>query len=390
MLKLKITHDDIGGVWSWDGRRWTCGDSWIEPYDHPALERRDDDGHFTVRERVSGSGGTELTDWPADVVDVQLDGGLVRIDAGCHGVAPLYLTARNGVLHGSWDLFDLRPYLDAGALVDREVARLLAFRDRYGHDTLFAGVYRLSERSTATFGRDGLRLHYPEPALHSRPRTLRPSAGDAAVIDAFEQLLADVLAGHVYDPATACLELSGGMDSANVAATLGALHPRQVQTAAMIVLGDPGRQQARRRDAFIDRLGLGVDTTVSLGRYLPLGPGRPRGPYDDVYCEAQAAMLARLAGHGVRTVFTGIGGDEMLARTADEWERLPYGTGVDPRPWIGDRTLTGLKEAEDGITPATVVNEMTLSGLACAAPAYLRAGIWPVHALADPPTHPLR
>ncbi|MFB9831809.1 hypothetical protein [Actinoallomurus acaciae] len=231
--------------------------------------------------------------------------------------------------------------------------------------------------------RNGLALRYPDPAPHSRPRTLRPDAGDA-VIDAFEQLLVDTIGGHVYDPATACAELSGGMDSANVAATLGVLHPHQVETAAMIVLSDAGCQQARRRDGFIGRLALGADTTVPLGRHLPFCPSGPRGPYDDVYSEAQAAMLAQLAVHGIRTVFTGIGGDEMLARTADEWELLPAGTAMEPTPWIGDRTLAGLKETDKGIAPATVVNEMTLSAQACAAPAFLRAGMWPTHPLSDP------
>lgn len=146
----------------------------------------------------------------------------------------------------------------------------------------------------------------------------------------------------------------------------------------------PGRQQTRRREAFIDRLRLGIDTAVPLAQYLPFCPGGPRGPYDDVYSEAQTALLARQADRGVRTVFTGIGGDEMLARTADEWERLPVGTGVDPKPWIGDRTLAGLKEAEENVAPATVVNEMTLNAQACAAPPILRAGMWPAHPLADP------
>jgi hypothetical protein len=95
-------------------------------------------------------------------------------------------------------------------------------------------------------------------------------------------------------------------------------------------------------------------------------------------------MLTRLTGHDTRTVFTGIGGDEMLAQTMDEWEHPPVGISADLRPWIGDRTFTGLKEAEEGVAPATVINEMTLNAQACAGPAFLRAGIWPVHPLADP------
>jgi hypothetical protein len=53
-------------------------------------------------------------------------------------------------------------------------------------------------------------------------------------------------------------------------------------------------------------------------------------------------------------------------------------------PWIGERTLAASAEAETGTAPAATVNEMTLTAQACAAPAFLRAGIWPAHPLADP------
>ncbi|MCO5969205.1 MULTISPECIES: asparagine synthetase B family protein [Actinoallomurus] len=379
MLKLKISIDDTNGPWTWDGRRWTHGRSWIEPYAHPALERLHAYGRFCIRERMACRDGQ-----PADFLDIRIDAGRVRITAGLRGVAPLYVAEQAGVLHGSWDLFDLRPHIDPGKLLDREVARLLAFRVRYGHDTVFAGVYRISERSTAVYDRNGLTLHYPEPALHSRSRQLRPDVDDAAVIDAYEQLLAGAVAGHRYDPASSCVELSGGMDSANVAATLGALHPAQVSAGALIILGDAGRQQIRRRDAFIDLLQLGADTQVTLGGRLPFCPGGRRGPYDDAYAEAKNILLARLAGQGVRTVFTGIGGDEMVAVTSREWPHPPYGTELETKSWIGDRVVDGLKEAEDNVAPAAVINEMTLSAQACAAPAFLRAGMWPVHPLADP------
>jgi hypothetical protein len=86
----------------------------------------------------------------------------------------------------------------------------------------------------------------------------------------------------------------------------------------------------------------------------------------------------------VTTAFTGVGGDEMVARTTAEFPHPPLGTGLEPMPWIGERTLAASAEAETGTAPAAVVNEMTLSAQACAAPAFLRAGIWPAHPLADP------
>jgi asparagine synthase (glutamine-hydrolysing) len=83
-------------------------------------------------------------------------------------------------------------------------------------------------------------------------------------------------------------------------------------------------------------------------------------------------------------VFTGVGGDEMVARTAAEFPHSPLGTGLKPMPWISEKTLAAAADAENGTAPAAVVNEMTLTAQACAAPAFLRAGTWPVHPLADP------
>jgi asparagine synthase (glutamine-hydrolysing) len=282
---------------------------------------------------------------------------------------------------------DLRDLFSVADLVDREVARLLTMRFRYGHDTLFAGVYRLTERSTAIFDTAGLRLAYPQPALHSKARQLDEHAD---VIAGYERLLRAAVTTRIYEPASACVELSGGLDSANIGATLGTLHPGLVTASAMMILGEAGVQQASRRAEFITRLDLGADMPVSFEGRLPLSPGGRRGsgrpvtPYEDPYDEAKAVLVDRLAERGVTTVFTGIGGDEMVSRTTAEVPHLPLGTGLRPMPWIGERTLDILEVAEDGTAPAAVVNEMTLTAQACAAPGFLRRGIWPIHPLADP------
>lgn len=260
-------------------------------------------------------------------------------------------------------------------------------RFRYGHDTIFAGARRLTERSTAWFAGTGLRLAYPEAAEHGCARKLAPGAD---VIAAYERLLRAAVTSRAYDPRKTCAELSGGLDSANVAATLGTLHPGQVTASAMILPGETGIQQAFRRADLIAILRLGRDMPVSFAGRLPLSPAGRRGrgipvtPYEDPYDEAKTVLLARLAGNGTQTVFTGIGGDEMVARTAAEHPHLPLGTGTEPMPWIGPEAIEAAADPEAGTAPAAVLNEMTLTAQACAAPAFLRAGIWPVHPLAHP------
>ncbi len=392
MMKLKISLADAGGRWTRSGDVWRCGESVIEPVAHPAVEAVSASGEggtrVVVRERSPGRGGRDHDDsWPGDFIAVELGPRRVRLRAGLRGVAPVYLAADGDTVLGSWDLACLRGAVSVDDLADREVARLLTMRFRYGRDTLFAGALRLTERSAALFTDAGLQVGYPGPALHGRARGLRE---DADVTAAYGRLLEAAVTARAYDPGSACVELSGGLDSANVAATLAALHPGQVTASAMIIPGEAGAQQAARRAELIRVLGLGKNVQVGFDGHLPLSPAGRRGsglpvtPYEDPYDEAKGALLELLAEHGVTTVFTGVGGDEMVARTTAEFPHPPLGTGLEPMPWIGKRTLAAAEETDTGTAPAAVVNEMTLTAQACAAPAFLRAGIWPAHPLADP------
>lgn len=392
MLKMTISLDDAAGPWTLTNGTWRCGTSVIKPVQHPALETirtaLDSGLQLTIRERCPGRAGQPHTgDWPGDFITVELGPRTVQLEAGERGVAPLYLSVKSDSLRASWDLADLRHNLTSSRLNAREIARLLTMRFRYGHDTLFADAHTLTERSTAVFTHDGLHMTYPPAAHHSEARELRAEADPVA---GYERLLEAAVASRVYDPARTCIELSGGLDSANVGATLGSLHPGQITASAMLLPDEVGIQQAIRRTQLITLLRLGPDAPVSFAGRLPLSPSGRRGsgipvtPYEDPYDEAKTVLLGQLARDGVRTTFTGIGGDEMVARTAAEFPHPPLGTELKPMPWISKQTLEVSANSEEETAPAAVLNEMTLTAQACAAPAFLRAGIWPVHPLAHP------
>lgn len=408
MLKLQIDVRDLGGAWTWSGGVWRCGNSWIEPFSHPALEALlIMDGTAwcaAVRERrwgariVSARPSTvasadyrerlaEMRRSPGDFVIVEGDPEEIQLSAGVQGVAPLYLTSSGDQLAGSWDLTDLRGRLAADRLVEREMARLLTLRPRYTHETVFAGVHRLTERATATWDGTGLTVRYPSDAVHATARELHDGAD---VIAGYEALLDEVLAARPYDPDAAAVELSGGVDSANVAASLAARDPGRLIMAAMLLPGPAGRQQRRRRTELNATLRSRKDLVVPADALAPLCPygrraqGVPVSPYDDAYLEAAEALHRAIAEHGVRTVFTGIGGDEMVALTSAEVSHAPVGADRPVMPWLGASTRAIAQESDADIAPASVVNEMTLLASTCAAPSILRAGMWPVHPLADP------
>ncbi|GAB2577868.1 asparagine synthase [Streptomyces capparidis] len=419
MLKLRIDHEELAALrhaWRWKSGRWHCGRSWVQPYGHPAVETEwATDGTATflhVRERLRGRAEWSRPEadvasavryeqpgyresiararaWPGDWLLLETTPGRpVAITAGAHGIAPVYLVADRGVLHGSWDLADLRAHIVADHLVEIELARRLALRSRYTAQTLWTGVHQLTERATARFDGADIAVSYPEPAAHSRAREIKPGSD---VVAAYEYLLDQVLADRVHDPASSAVQLSGGLDSANVAFALAARPNGNAATASALLLDQArGVQQARRRAEMIRLAGFRADVAMPALDHLPLHPHGPRGlaqpvsPYEDVYHEAQQALAGELARCGVRAVLTGIGGDEMVALTAEESPHPPLGTGEEIRPWIGARVREALVRAEDDIAPASLINETTLKAHACAAPPLLRHGLWPVHPLSDP------
>ncbi|WP_233580478.1 asparagine synthase-related protein [Streptomyces triticirhizae] len=393
------------GTWQWDGTRYRQGASWLEPYAHPAVEHcAVTDGTRTlivVRERQPGRPGDgpglrQLTTgeydqarraagrWPLDTHVMETTPDRTTLTAGFGGVAPVYLTADANGLAGSWDMTQLR----ADGIQIREAARLLGLRLRYSTETAFTGIYRLTERATAVWSHGRLSFRMPDDARHSRARELAPGAD---VLGVYKELLAEVMDGRAYDPAAVSAHVSGGMDSAVTATYLAQRHPGRVRTSAILLPGPEGQQQRHRRDLMRAHLPFAAqDTTVEAADWLPLGSagcradGQPVSPYEEPYAEATTALLEALAQDGVRTVVTGIGGDEMVAVTSAEAASLPVGVGRPVQPWMGPAAVEALEEAEEGLAPASVVNEMTLFGLSTFAPLALRAGVWPVHPFADP------
>lgn len=412
VLKLQINPQRLDGSWTWNGSRLESGRSWIEPLAHPALDcltvadRSTGATFVTVREllpdredhgrramvELPTDGYHHLLDeareWPLDFVTVETARtGQVSVSAGTQGIAPVYLTANNGILYGSWNMADAARHLPAVSLDVLETTRLLALWFRYTHRTSFTGLYRLTERATATFDGGSLTFRMPEAARHSTARELRP---DADVLAAYEELLDGVLDRHVFDPDTTTAHLSGGMDSAVTGTHASLRYPGRILASAMLLPGTGGVQQRRRRQEMIRHAQFRADVTTDTDALAPLHPTGRRAlggfvnPYEESYHEATAALVEALTAHGVRTVITGIGGDEMLALTPTEAPHLPVGPAHQTTPWLGPVAREVLHDAEADTAPPTVVNEMTLLALTSAAPLLLDAGMWPIHPFADP------
>ncbi|WP_411147392.1 hypothetical protein [Streptomyces sp. A30] len=402
MLSIRIDTSP-GRSWEWNGVRWHSGSSWIEPYDHPALETwsaHDATRTFLmVRERLPGhnpqspgppqqmNGRTyeaaiaEAREWAGAYHLIEIAPAGTSITTGARATAPVYLTVNGTTLHGHWDVARLRPQLPKDELDPIEVARLLALTGHYSTRTAWSRIRLLTERSTADFHDGDLTVRLPQPAQHDQSREL---AADAPVIAAYEQLLDAVLADHHYLPDRIAVELSGGMDSSNVALSLEHRHGRGLASGALMQEGEAGRQQKRRRQTLIDYAGF-RDTTLLAADYLPMDPqhqpATPLGPHEEIYIAGHSTLLARWKADGILWAATGVGGDEMLSLPPAPSPPL---TATDVPPWLTAATVEALGDQEAGVPPAPPISDSTLRAMACGAPMYLRAGIWPLYPLADP------
>jgi asparagine synthase (glutamine-hydrolysing) len=354
------------------------------------------------RQRLS-----EVSAWPLEATVVECDpSGRFRVSAGRWGTAPLYLACGSGALHGTWSLPDLSSRATLEALDPVAVTRALALRGRYTARTLFRDAHQLTERASAEYDprAPALLLRYPDPAPHARPRALREGVD---VVEVFERLLEQAVTRRWYDPGESAVELSGGVDSGNVAMTLAALHPGGALAYALMIGGPAGGQQSRRRAAMLEHCGF-PDIRVPAWERPPLHPsgrrarGEPVDPLAEPYHEAVELMLATARARGVRTVFTGDGGDELLSLRGTEWAaegKVPgrHAPGRDLPPWLGPMARAAAEAIDENLAPRTVVNEATLLGFACRSPQFLAAGLrgpgplakrwpgcWPVSPLCDP------
>ncbi|MFF4657180.1 asparagine synthase-related protein [Streptomyces sp. NPDC001381] len=381
MLSMRLRLADLQEPkWRSQGGRWINGESWIEPANVSTLVMEvNDDQAPRVRVRVKECRRDE-----ADFVALTMEPGQARLAAGVFGTAPLYLTEKAGELHASWDLTLLRPYLRADRLVPRVVARTLTRQHRYTSETLFKGVYRLTERAAATFTPSGLSIHYPDPAEHVlEPRTLRPGVDPLMTLD---ELLTDVI--RQTPTATGCVgvELSGGADSGNVALAVKAARFPEVYSFGLLVGGSTGRQQRERRRALVEHCGF-RDTATPALQHPPFCAGgvrdlcKPHDPAGAFYQEAFDVVREQAAARRCEVMFTGSGGDEINAHHSRTQAKLPT---PEPVPWLGDKAVRALAEVNEHLAPIPVLPVPTLMAFGMHNPGFLRAGIWPVSPLAHP------
>lgn len=419
MLEFKLSLDGTSAQWAWraETKKWGNDSSWISPIQHPLLERMAvSDGISTflvVRERTAQSPVPrtpqdrtmlvtnqtfeemlkEALEWPLEFQLIECrPGSGYRIHAGQWGTCPIYISdTKSSGLIGSWSFRNLRPQMGRDRINLLEVVRILSARQRYTHNSIFQGIHQLTERSCAEYSNEGLTLHYPEDAPHGRPREVRPGVD---IIPVYEEELARAVSLRPYSPSETAVELSGGLDSANVAMTLSDLNSETIMAYALTYGGDIGEQQVRRRQEMIE-YGNFRDMQLNALEWPPLHPmgGRAQGdavdPIEQPYHEAFEKLLEKAAVEGIRTIFTGDGGDELASLRGDEWEQMGKIPGrYNPLrilpTWFTRMALELVPHIDDDLAPRSILDEASLLGFASRTPSLVTHGMWPISPLCSP------
>ncbi len=413
MMKFALDLADCRSTWRWEGPRIAAGRSWVEPFANPALESILINGPsstlIVTRECMAGTNSApakrismsycdrsdlytsmrrETMEWPLEFFLIELgsDDGII-LATGRYGTAPVYVLRGRQVLHGSWSLPDLHEHLAISDLNDEGVIRFLCREQCYSSATLFRSVSRMTERSVGYFSRSGFHVRYPPPSRRDKPRELRPGV-DA--VSAFERLLRASLQQQLSSADGTCTEVSGGMDSAVVAAAMAELTESRISSCGIMIGGSAGDQQQRRRTELVEKLGA-TDVTVDVMTHAPFHRGSARrgvAPFsamDEPYSEALTAELAAMRPAGTSVLLTGIGGDELMTRPLPEGAQRGGGRGDAGVLGRRGRLIFDELEPLDVVSaPVSAIPESCLLAQACRSPVVLRAGSWPVSPLCSP------
>ncbi len=423
MFSFSLLVRDVGLPWRSVPGGMARGDSFVVPYDHPALDvrwlhrpnrlilcmceraafaRDPFKGHDPAGLSVEGVAAC-LRNWPLQWQMLAVTRTGVTLETGPWGTAPVFLRAGGEGLRGGWDPVGLIDRLTDDGVDPFRAARWIAdYATPYCTRTMFPALRLLPERWRAGWrwpdGGVESDLIFTEPAAWPRPYagTLHDGVDPVARLDL---VLRDVLGRWPSVMADdVAFEISGGLDSALVAATAQAMRCRGARSYGLTLSGtlDAEQDQHRRRSTIVERLGLD-DTAIAMCDHLPLAPGGSRAgggitmPWEEGYYEAMEALLARAQGDGIRVMLTGFGGDELFGLRPSERRALELasregndvGRSARPPAFLTDGTRAMLALPDDRL-PRAACSESAVEAAAFSTARYLRHGIWPVHPLCAP------
>lgn len=422
MLKFSIFQSDLKSKWKIEKNGFTAGDSWIKPYSHSFVEtfyliesnrffliiresvfideRGDSINPKKINPSLFSKKIGETKNWPLDWLILEIHQGVLSINVGSKGVAPVYLIEQIDSIKASWDPYDLYSFLPNQPLnLERSIHYISNFSQPYSSNTVFKKMVRLTERSKAKWNPKNniskLQIKYPEPQQLPKPRLLKKGANPAI---ALQKIISNYLKNRIPDDQEIHSHLSGGFDSGLTTSLASLLFLKPVNSYSLIQQGIEGVEQLKRCKEFIKNFDLSEksykieNTPVFKESYSRISIGRVV-PWEDCYSEAFEQILIDIKCNNGSILLMGTGGDELLYPHWEELNRLNieeqkktiFPSKKHLPSFLTDSSVQNFYNSFLKIdrAPNSILSPSALDDKAINAPQCLRYNIWPIHPLAN-------
>lgn len=229
------------------------------------------------------------------------------------GIKPLFMTRTPFGLAFASELKGLLPAIGTPAIDPGALAQYLQCQFSSGRQTIFAGVERLLPGEVITLDEQGLL----ERRFYWSPLDVQPAdIGQDTAAGTFERLMDTVMTQHMRSDVPFGLFLSGGLDSSLLLALLSRGRKEPIRTFSIGYPDSPRGSELELAEQLALRYGsrhtvlhVGVD---ALMERMALAVWAADDLIND-FASLPTLMLAESAGHELKVVFMGEGGDEVFA-----------------------------------------------------------------------------
>jgi asparagine synthase (glutamine-hydrolysing) len=348
LLDAIIYLRDISGNWVIDERGATCAESRIDLTSRcfvklTIFDDENNNKYIWIRENSIHEIEEPIPDTKSIISDyrelISGDGVLIKflvneklrritITRTSAGEIPLYVTFLPGAISLSWN-YSVSVSRLATVTPDIEACkRFAAVGPSLQRNTVIEDVYLLSIGETLMW--DGENFVF-EQFQGRRPCKSGVLSASAHVVETFLGLLVESASTFIEKAKYPAVELSGGLDSACIAAAIRSSSCHPIQSYGLIQPGVAGIQQTARRNELIQHFSL-KDTTRSsldcrpfttLETYASL---QASTPFDEIYRNGIDLILEDTGNRSIDIVFTGIGGDELTLsdHSKERYDQVHY------------------------------------------------------------------
>lgn len=416
MLSFKIVLNDLTHLPDWDLESGVFGKGYINPYHHEAVEFyfvfceelkraffvcREKDFRFSAEQIQKKykhfpikldrhdyeDAFRAISEWPLNFICIELcleEAPRISVSCGTYHSVALYLSTYANYVVGHWDpeaLCDLLPELQ---LNYECVAQKLLLLSSYGTETFFKNISRLPDRGCYEAILEGANvkasIKKPTP-LPYRLAGTPPSGAD--VLKIYDEALKAAINTWISPNYSKIgVELSGGLDSSNLALALRSVYARDICSYIVLAGGVEGDLQREKRPEIVNKI-RAHDTCFEGVEYPPLCNFETKAVWPDshYYMEAEGHKCDLLRAENIPVIMTGQGGDLTMLLHASEDDGIPLtDQELTLNNFISDEYLSVKPEPD---WPMGILNGCTVSGLHILSTHFLRHGIWAIHPFAS-------